>query len=280
MKIDGKQIASEILIDLKLRVDKLTQKGIIPTLAVILIGDEQSSIAYIKQKELKALEIGATTIVYRFEENVSEKEIEQLLKELDKDLKIHGIILQRPAISINVNKLEELISPQKEVDGFGSHPIYPVPVAQATLIILKKSHEDESENNSFEVWLRTKKIVVLGKGETAGKPIIDLLIRNKVSPIIIDSKTQGREEKIKNADILISAIGKINAFNFSWVKKGTILIGVGLSMSENGKIHGDFENIDAEKISSFYSPTPGGVGPVNVACLMKNLVEACEKQQA
>jgi methylenetetrahydrofolate dehydrogenase (NADP+)/methenyltetrahydrofolate cyclohydrolase len=278
MIVDGKQIASEILDELKLRVGKLAQKGIIPTLAVILMGDEESSIVYIKQKELKASEIGATSMVYRFEENVTEAEIEELVRKLDKDPDVHGIILQRPAPkTIDVEKLEELISPQKEVDGFGSHPIYPVPVAQAVLIILKKAYENSRENTSFEKWLLTRKIVVLGKGETAGLPIINHFIKLGVTPLTIDSKTQNGEDPIKNADILISAVGKANAFDFSWVKKGAILVGVGLSMDKDGKTQGDFKNTDAEAIASFYSPTPGGVGPVNVACLMQNLVEAAEK---
>lgn len=281
MKIDGRLIASEILGDLKLRVNKLSEKGIVPTLAVILMGNEHSSLEYIKQKQLKATEIGATTMVYKFEESVEEKEIEELVRKLDKDQKIHGIILQRPAPkNINVEKLEELISPQKEVDGFGSNPAYSVPVAQAVLIILQKTHEEANENNSFEDFLKSKTIVVLGKGETAGKPIIDLLIKRGIKPKVIDSKTQNRKELIENADIIISAIGKMNSLDIAFVKKGTILVGIGLSMSEDGKLHGDFENADAENLASFYSPTPGGVGPVNVASLMKNLVEASEKQSA
>jgi len=281
MKIDGKQIAAEILTNLKLRVDKLSGKGITPTLAVILMGDEHSSIEYIKQKELKASEIGATTMVYRFENSVSEKEIEELVRELDKDPKINGIILQRPAPkTINVQKLEELISPAKEVDGFGSHPIYPVPVAQAVFVILKKTLEESGEKINFENWLKSKKIVILGKGETAGKPIIDLFIENGVRPNIIDSKTQNKDELIKNADILISAVGKAKAFDFTLVKKGTILVGVGLSMSAEGKLQGDFKNEDAENLASFFSPTPGGVGPINVASLMENLVKATEHQSA
>jgi len=135
--------------------------------------------------------------------------LKDLVRKLDKDPRVHGIILQRPAPkTIDIEKLEELISPQKEVDGFGSHPSYPVPVAQAVLIILEKAHELSNEKSPFEEWLKSKKIVVLGKGETAGKPIINLLKKQGIEPDVIDSKTENKEELIKKADILVPAIGK------------------------------------------------------------------------
>lgn len=267
MKLDGKQQASELLARLKLRVDKLKQKGITPTLAVVLIGNDENSLMYIKQKKIKAEEIGAQTIVNTFDPNVSKEEIESTVRQLNNDLNIHGLILQRPAPSqLGINEIEELISPKKEVDGFGSQSTYPVPVAEAVyrLINLALNGED----------LTNKKVAVLGKGETAGMPIIHYLRKKGVEPTIIDSKTENKEEIISNSDIVISAVGKENILDPGTMKKGAILIGVGLHTNSEGKLRGDFDDRKAEEAGVYYTPTPGGVGPLNVTCLMENLVNA------
>jgi methylenetetrahydrofolate dehydrogenase (NADP+)/methenyltetrahydrofolate cyclohydrolase len=282
MKIDGKQIALEIFEELKIRVEKLKDlRGITPTLAVILIGNDASSIAYIKQKELKAKEIGAQIKIYKFDEDVLEAKIEALIKNLDANNKIHGIILQRPAPKqINADKLVKFISPKKEVDGFGIDSPYDVPVAKAVFVMLEKVFDNLNERGNFLYWLKTKDIVVLGKGETAGMPIINAFDNSMIEIEVIDSKTENKEELIKNADILISAIGKINIIDTNLLKTGVILIGIGISVNDEGKTRGDYDIEKFSEIASFYSPTPGGVGPVNVASLMQNLVEAAEIQSA
>ncbi len=132
-----------------------------------------------------------------------------------------------------------------------------------------------NKKDSFLDWLRKQKIAVIGKGETAGRPIIDLLIEKKTKPEVIDSKTPNKEKILKEADIIITAVGK-TILTSKQIKKGVILIGVGLYSNENGKLRGDYDNSDVENVASFYSPTPGGVGPVNVACLIENLVKAAE----
>jgi len=246
-------------------------------MAVILIGDVESSNAYVRQKELKAREIGATTKMFRFDENVTNEEIEKLIRQLDKNSKIHGIILQRPAPqNIQVERLEELISPKKEIDGFGNNSLYTVPVAAAVFEVLDEIFGNLSEEKSFVDWLKSKKIVVIGKGETAGRPIIDYFHKNEIEPLVVDSKTENKNEIIQRSDILISAVGKRGVIDFSSLKKGVILIGVGLSASDQGKTQGDYFDSEIEEIVSFYTPTPGGVGPVNVALLLENLVRAAE----
>src|ERR1035437_1989154 len=159
MIIDGKQISSEILENLKQRVTKLKAKDITPTLTVILIGDQKASAIYVKQKELKAAEVGINPQIYRFENHISNDEIEALVKKLDKDPKVHGTILQRPApIQIRVEEIEEFISPIKEVDGFGVNSIYPVPVAAATLKMIENAYQNLGVKLSFIDWLKTKKV--------------------------------------------------------------------------------------------------------------------------
>jgi len=273
MKIDGRVIATRILEGLKTEIKELKEKRIVPTLAVILIGSDKSSVAYIKQKELKAKEISAQIEIFRFDESVINDEIETLIEKLDKDTKIHGIILQRPVPShIEIDRLEDFISSEKEVDGFGNHPIYPVPVAEAVLLILEDVYIKQKTKNSFSDWLKSKKMVVLGTGETAGQPIINYFREYGIKPIVIDTKTQDKNTIIKEADIVISAVGKI-IINSSNIKKGVVLIGVGMHAQE-GKLYGDYNEEEIKNIASFYSPTPGGVGPVNVAMLLKNLVES------
>lgn len=272
MKIEGRKIAQQIFEELKIQVSKLKENGITPTLAVILMGDNESSATYVKQKQIKAEEIGAKVQVFQFDKNVSNEEIESLVKKLDSNPQIHGIILQRPTPSqIKTTELEELISPKKEVDGFGANPLYPVPVAEAVYKMLLTTC---SENQ-----LQTKQIVVLGKGETAGMPIINYLKQKGTNPSVIDSKTVNREELLKNADIVISAVGKENVIKANDIKKGTVVIGVGLGTDEEGKLKGDFNNNEIEQVASFYSPTPGGVGPVNVAILMENLIAATKSSK-
>ncbi|MCL6096119.1 MAG: bifunctional 5,10-methylenetetrahydrofolate dehydrogenase/5,10-methenyltetrahydrofolate cyclohydrolase [Patescibacteria group bacterium] len=275
MIIDGKYISSQVLENLKTRVEELKEKGIIPKLAVILMGDEKSSLAYVRQKELKAKEMGAQIEIFRFNESVTNNEVETLIKKLDKNPKIHGIILQRPAPKhIKIDYLEDFISSEKEVDGFGNHPIYPVPVAEAVLLLLEDVYLKQKAENLFSDWLKSKKMAILGTGETAGQPIINYFTRYGITPAVIDSKTPDKDALIKEADVVISAVGK-KIINSSNLKKESILIGVGMH-SENGKLYGDYNEDEIKDIASFYTPTPGGVGPVNVAMLLKNLVESAE----
>lgn len=277
MRIDGKQIASEILQNLTLEVDKLKKKGITPTLAMILMGDNEASARYVRQKTIKTQEIGGQAKLFEFGRQVSSEKIEKLVKKLSRDPKIHGILLQRPAPdSIKADELTELIPPEKEIDGFGSKTIYPVPVAEAVWVIVESVWKQEKNDRTFEEWLKSKKIVVIGKGETAGKPIIDHLRKTGTKPTIVDSHTTNKDEILKKADIIITSVGK-HVLDSSQVKKGVILIGVGLFANQEGKLKGDYDNDDMDRVASFYSPTPGGVGPVNVACLLKNLVVAAKK---
>ena len=277
MIIDGRQISSQILENLKTRVLKLNKKNVTPTLAVILIGDQKASAIYVRQKEIKAKEVGIDPKIFYFDDKVTYGEIEKLVKKLDKDPNVHGIILQRPApAQIRVEEIEEFISPIKEVDGFGINSIYPVPVAAATLKMIEEAFRNLGIDEPFANWLKSQKIVVIGKGETGGKTIIKLLQKNSVEPFVVDSKTVNKDAEIKKGDVVVSAVGKRGVVTKLNLKKGAILIGVGIYSDENGKTRGDYDAIEIENVAAFYSPTPGGVGPVNVSMLMENVVEAAE----
>lgn len=276
MKIEGREIAAEILNNLTNRVNKLKKKGIIPTMAIILMGDNKESQTYVRQKELKAKGIGADTKLFHLEGKITNEEIEKLVKKLNKNPGVHGIILQRPAPeNIKVDELTRLVPPSKEIDGFGDIPKYPVPVAQAVFVMLENIFNKEKVKGSFISWLKSKKIAIIGRGETAGKPIADYFKQLGLKPDIVGSKTPDKDKIIKKADILVTAVGK-HILNPSMVKKGVILIGVGIYTNEEGKIKGDYSDEEMENVASYFSPTPGGVGPVNVACLLENLVKSAE----
>jgi methylenetetrahydrofolate dehydrogenase (NADP+)/methenyltetrahydrofolate cyclohydrolase len=263
MKIDGKLLAEKILEPLKLDTQELIKLGTIPTLAIILIGDDKSSQSYIKQKQLRADEIGAKIKLFHFM-SITENELIKLVEVLNNDSLIHGIIIQRPLPKgFNREVVSKIISPEKDVDGFNDESEFDAPVALAVIEILKSIGINDYNN---------KKIVVLGKGETAGLPIIKLLDKLEIIFEIIDSKTQNSDELIKNADIIISAAGK-KVIKPELLNNNQILIGVGLYF-ENGKLKGDYENTEAENKVKYFTPTIGGVGPVNVSFLMKNLIQA------
>lgn len=278
MKIDGKQIASEILENLKTRIKKLREKKITPRLAIILVGNNPTSVAYVKQKELKAKSINIKTFTYSLDSKIRNSELIKLIDKLNKDNKTHGIIIQRPLPQqINEDEVSKAVDFQKDVDGFHPNSHFQMPLAMAVLKVLEKVYVNTPELESrFVDWLKSKKIVVIGKGETGGKPIIQMFEKMKIPLTIIDSKIKNPEILTKKADIIISAVGKENILKPQMIKRGVALIDIGISRGKSAKLMGDYDQDEIKNIASFYTPTPGGVGPINVAMLLKNLVLAAE----
>ena len=263
MKIDGRKIAKEIFEELKVKVKKLRTKNIIPTLVIILIGNDPASTSYIEQKDLRAEEIGAKTTIINLESRVKNSELKKLIEKLNNDKTVHGIIVQQPLPShINIKEITETINPKKDVDGFHPNSKFQPPIGLAVLEILKPES------------LKNKNIVVTGKGETGGQPVIQMFKKIGINPAVIDSKTEKPETLTKNADIIISAVGKPSVIKPDMIKRGVILVSIGLHKGTDGKLHGDYEEDQIKDLALFYTPTPGGVGPVNVAMLLKNLVYA------
>lgn len=244
MKIDGKKIADDILS--RLVIDK------VPTLAVIQIGDNPASLAYIRQKQKAAEKIGAKVIISN---KISDVE------RFNNEPNIHGLIIQRP-VPLSIGEYHVRL--EKDVDGFEPNSPFDVPVALAIGEILKDIKADFS-----------KKFVVIGRGETAGSPITRYLDKLHCTTSLIHSQTPNPEVIMKQADILISCVGKKQIITRTSIKPGAILISVGIWRDEKSKLHGDYNEHEIADIASFYTPTPGGVGPINVACLMQNLVKAC-----
>lgn len=276
MIINGKEIAGKILDELALRVQKLKKRGIIPTLAIILVGDNPASLSYVRQKELKAEEIGAKAIVYKHKDGTPESKILSLISKLDNNPKIHGIIVQRPVKGVDSRRLDEAVSPEKDVDGFNTYSKFDYPIAEAILVILGQIYSSNRNLGQFYDYLRKTQIVLIGKGETGGHPIAQTLKKHQIPFNIVDSKSIEPKRTLKSADIVISAVGKPNILKPDSLRRGVVLVSVGLSKGENGKMRGDYNDEEIKNIASFYTPTPGGVGPVNVAMLLKNLIEAAE----
>lgn len=276
MKLDGKIIAQQILEDLKKRVGELEKKGVAPHFAVILVGDDASSTAYVKQKELKSLEVGIKVSIFRFPPSLSEKDLLQKVHELNNDPEIHGIIIQRPLPPhIDPQKITDATFLKKDVDGFSKDSPFSAPVALAVMRLLEEAKKYKNATNDITSWLSSQKIVILGKGKTAGWPIITFFRKHQIPLTIIDSRTENKAEILKQADIVISSVGKPHVFDSSHLKTGVILIGVGMFL-EDGKIRGDYKVEDIEDIASFYTGVPGGVGPVNVAFLLTNVIKAAD----
>lgn len=285
MKIDGKLVAEEITGDLKRRVEKLKKKNMLPQLAIILIGDDPASQKYVEQKIKKAREIGAVATAYNFDNEVKTAILVDLIQKLNNDPKIHGLIVQRPLPPhINGQQTIDVTNPQKDVDAFHKDSPFHAPLPEAIVVLLQKIHSilesTHTSSRSFIPWLHSKKIVVVGKGITAGGPTIARLKELGITPQVIDSKTEEDVKKnlLKNADIVITTVGEKQIITPQLIKKGVILLGAGMSKGADGKLHGDYNHKEIQNIASFYTPIPGGVGPVNVAMLLQNLVTAAEKQ--
>lgn len=279
MRIDGKKIAEELFSDLKKRVAILRGKNITPHLVIILVGSNPASVAYVNRKELKAEEIGAKATIINLDEKTSHEDLLSLVKRMSKDPLVHGLIVQRPLPKqIKLNKVNKAVDPKKDVDAFHPKTKFQMPLARAVLRILEeiftRSHLDQGA--TLTQWLKSQNIVIIGKGETGGGPTIQLLIKMGIEPKVIDSKTHNPSLITHNADILISAVGRQHVVKATMLKKDVILISVGMHKGTDGKLHGDYEEDEIKSIASFYTPTPGGVGPINVAMLLENLVHAAE----
>ncbi len=285
MKLSGKDIAEKLYGELTERVEKLKKQNIVPHLVVILVGEHPASVAYVTLKQKKGEEIGAKVTVLNYKTSVTTEELEEKVKLLNIDPYVHGILIQRPLPDqIDVDKLEMTTDPQKDIDGFHPDSPYTLPLPLAVGKILEEICELQTTKrgvtDSFNQWLQKQNIVLLGKGPTGGGPIIKYLEKLSVTPHLIDSKTKEPEKLMKQADIVISAVGRENMVKAETLKKGVILISVGINRGENNKLHGDYNEKKIQDIASYYTPTPGGVGPVNVAMLMENLLTATERQTA
>ncbi|MCL4338168.1 bifunctional 5,10-methylenetetrahydrofolate dehydrogenase/5,10-methenyltetrahydrofolate cyclohydrolase [Patescibacteria group bacterium] len=278
MKIDGRKIAYGIKNSLKKQVNIILSQNISPHLAVIIVGKDKSSLAYVRQKQITGADIGVKVSVISFPDNLAQNKLFSEIDRLNQDRSVHGIIIQRPLpITVDNIKLDKAVTPQKDVDGFHKNSLFRPPIALAIMHILHNifSTIKNDKNESFSGWLSKKKILVIGRGETGGKPIANYLMKNNLSITIAHSKTTDLKRACLTSEIIVSCVGKSNIVRHDMITNKTILIGVGLHPEDN-KLRSDYDEAEIAQRAAFYTPVPGGVGPVNVACLFENLVKACK----
>ena len=277
--IDGKKIAAEIREELKKEVSQLKKKNNqAPGLTVILIGDLAPSQIYVRMKEKAANEVGLKSEIIKYANDVEEKTVLDKIDELNKDSLVSGILVQLPLPKhIDKKKVIEKISPSKDVDGF--HPVNvgnlssgydsTVPCTPLGCYLLIKKYEKN---------LSGKKAVVIGRSNLNGKPMTQLLLKENCTVTITHSKTKDLRAECLEADIIVAAVGIPELVKADWIKKDAIVIDVGINKTEKG-IVGDVAFDEVSKVAKALTPVPGGVGPMTIACLLKNTVECFKRLQ-
>lgn len=275
MKIDGIALQNKIVEKLKAEILKLKDKGITPGIAIVTLGDEATWKAYVGQKIKLADRLGINKKVISLSPKTTE-EVVDIIEKLNNDPSIHGIIVQRPFPQhIDTKRVIESVAREKDIDGFRDDSPYKVPVFLAVLEIIESIALGESKN--LVEFISDKKILVVGKGETAGGPVINGFLKMGIKCDVIDSQTENRNEKFENADIVISAVGKTGIINVNNLKKTSILIGIGIHRGEEG-LEGDYNDDQIRNKVAYFTPTPKGVGPVNLSFLFINLLKAAQNK--
>lgn len=285
MLIDGRALAQQVLDDLAKRVENLQQKTkTTPHLGIILVGNDPASEAYVRQKTKMAHQIHADATVYKYPENISQEKLINDISFLQKNELLHGLIIQLPLpVQLDEQTLIDSVNSNKDVDGFKSDSQFEEPIALAVIKILEEVWELEKQKindiKDFNSWLKSQNIVVMGKGKTGGRPVMNIMDKYNAKYSIIDSKTQNTNELTSNADILICAVGnRGKIIHDGNIKKGAILIGIGMHKGSDGKLHGDYDSEEIKDKAGYYTPIPGGVGPLNAAMLLVNMVESAEQK--
>jgi methylenetetrahydrofolate dehydrogenase (NADP+) / methenyltetrahydrofolate cyclohydrolase len=275
--IDGKQIAKEIRAELKKEVGQLTEEGLKPGLAVILVGNNPASETYVRSKIRASEEIGLHSRLIRMEETVQEEELLNQVKELNEDPAIHGILVQLPLPAhIDPDKVIATISPSKDVDGFS-------PVNMGKMMIGQNGLLPCTPYGIMQLFKRTgislegKHAVVVGRSNIVGKPMAMLLQQANATVTLCHSKTVDLAHHTRQADVLVAAVGRGEMITKEFVKPGAVVIDVGMNRNEAGKLVGDVNFEEVAPVCSAITPVPGGVGPMTVAMLMKNTVMAAKK---
>ncbi len=280
MIIDGKKVAAELREELKKKVTELKSTyNAVPGLTVILVGEDPPSKIYVRNKEKSANEVGINSEVIKYPENVEEKVLLNKIIELNNNNNVSGILVQLPLPKhIDKRKVIATMNPRKDVDGF-----HPMNVGN-----LSSGYDSSIPCTPLGCYLLIKKIeknlngkhaVIIGRSNLNGKPMIQLLLKENCTVTITHSKTKDLRAECSRADIIIAAVGRPKLVKGDWVKKGAIVIDVGINKTDSGLV-GDVDFDEVSKVAKAITPVPGGVGPMTIACLLNNTVECFKKTQS
>lgn len=268
--IDGKLVSKILREKMKIEVENLKRQNIVPGLAVILVGNDPASKVYVRNKKKACEEIGIRSEQFFLEENTSEHELINLIKKLNNDKSVNGILVQLPLPShIDEHAVIETISPEKDVDAFneknvgkimlGDYNVLPCTPA-GIMELLKHEHIDVDGKNC----------VVVGRSNIVGKPMAMLLLKANATVTICHSHTRNIKDILKQADLIVVAVGKPKFLKADMVKENAIIIDVGMNRDENNKLVGDVDFENVKEKASYITPVPGGVGPMTITTLLKN----------
>lgn len=276
--IDGKQIAKNKKQTIAKEVAQLKEQGIVPGLAVVLVGENPASKTYVKNKRKTCLELGMHSVLIELEEATTQSQLIDQINELNNDPSIHGILVQLPLPKhLDESEILQTIAPLKDVDGF--HPINVgklsigldsfAPCTPAGILVMLEEINME---------LSGKHVVIVGRSNIVGKPAGQLFLNKNATVTYCHSKTKDLSFHTKSADILVVAVGVRHLINKQHVKPGAVVIDVGMNRDEFGKLCGDVDYESVKEISSFITPVPGGVGPMTITMLMYNTLKAAKLQ--
>lgn len=280
--IDGKQLSAQVLAQVADEVQQLTaEQGVSPGLAVVLVGEDPASQVYVRNKVRSATAAGIRSIEHRLDASTDQQTLNALVEQLNNDPEVHGILVQLPLPpQLDEAQIIAAINPEKDVDGF--HPLNVGALASAQpglvpctplgcMIMLQQAHDD----------LSGKHAVVIGRSNIVGKPMAALLLQASCTVTTVHSRSKDIEAICRQADILVAAVGRPEMVNADWVKPGATVIDVGINAIERDgarKLVGDVDFAAVEPIAGAITPVPGGVGPMTIACLMKNTLTAARRQ--
>lgn len=277
--IDGKKISTEIKDELKVTVEELKKQGVETCLAVIQVGDDPASSIYVCNKKRACAYVGIESLSYELPEETTEDQLVKLVKELNENDKVHGILVQLPLPKhINADTIIRTISPDKDVDGFHPESVGRLCIGEPGFVSCTPAGIIQLLKRSG-IEIEGKECVVVGRSNIVGKPMSILLLRENGTVTITHSRTKDLKEVTGRADILVVAIGKPKFITADYVKEGAVVIDVGMHRNEENKLCGDVDFDDIKDKVSAITPVPGGVGPMTIAMLMYNCVEAAKGQE-
>ena len=276
--LEGKKLAEKMQSEMKVRVHSLLEKGKIPGLTVLLVGEDKASQVYVRNKERQATKVGIKSEIIRLPETISEAALIEQVEQLNEDASVHGILVQLP-LPKHINEQEVLrkIDYSKDVDGF--HPMNmgnfllgnasALPCTPYGIMELLKA---------YDISLEGKNALVIGRSNIVGKPMALMLMEKNATITIAHSKTKNLKELAQQADVLVAAIGRGHMITGEFIKPGAVVIDVGMNRDEAGKLIGDVDTASVMGIASYVTPVPGGVGPMTITMLLDQTIKKVEAE--